>query len=227
MFVLSSLKIMAQSNILCFIFALSMALLQIGCISFRPPEARNSKFQVGTASWYGKKFHGRKTASGEVYNMYKLTAAHRYAPLGSFAIVKNLKNGRQVKVRINDRGPFVKGRIIDLSYAAAKRISMTATGTAKVRVSFLSDYNPVSELNLARYYIQVAAFEDRDNAILLKNKLIRNYKDTFIFKVHLKNNPTYRICIGPAISEKSFDKILGELQNEGYLPLVTTSHCIR
>ena len=91
--------------------------------------------ETGTASWYGHPYHGRRTASGEVYDMNELTAAHRTLPLGSRLMVTNLDNGQAVEVRINDRGPFVKGRIIDLSKAAASRIDMS--GVAKVRISTL------------------------------------------------------------------------------------------
>ncbi|WP_297456877.1 septal ring lytic transglycosylase RlpA family protein [Persephonella sp.] len=91
----------------------------------------------GLASYYGKKFHGRRTASGEIYNMYKYTAAHRYLPFGTILLVKNLKNGRTVKVRINDRGPFVRGRVIDLSYAAAKKLRMLRAGVVPVIVRVL------------------------------------------------------------------------------------------
>ncbi len=91
---------------------------------------------VGTASFYGKEFHGRKTASGEIFDMYKLTAAHKTLPFGSRVRVTNLENGRSVVVRINDRGPFKKGRIIDLSFEAARRIGMA--GTANVRLAVLN-----------------------------------------------------------------------------------------
>jgi rare lipoprotein A len=87
----------------------------------------------GTCSYYGAKFHGRKTASGEVYNMYDSTAAHRTLPFGTIIEVENLKNGKKVLVKVNDRGPFKKGRILDLSYAAAKKIKMIQSGTAKIK----------------------------------------------------------------------------------------------
>jgi len=92
----------------------------------------------GIASWYGPGFHGQRTASGEVYNMYKYTAAHKTLPLGTYVRVINLENGKTVIVRINDRGPFKKGRIIDLSYAAAKKIGMIASGTARVKLDIIS-----------------------------------------------------------------------------------------
>ncbi len=99
--------------------------------------------QVGYASWYGPKFHGRKTASGEIYDMHALTAAHKSLPFGTLVRVVNLENGKSVVVRINDRGPYVKGRIIDLSYAAAKRIGLDKTGVAKVRLEIIG-YEPVA-----------------------------------------------------------------------------------
>jgi rare lipoprotein A len=90
--------------------------------------------QEGVASWYGKKFHGRRTASGERYDMHELTAAHRTLPFGTRVRVTNLDNGRKVVVRINDRGPFIKGRVIDLSYAAARQVGMVNAGVARVRL---------------------------------------------------------------------------------------------
>lgn len=103
----------------------------------RSPGGRSSYHEKGIASWYGGKFHGRTTASGERYDMNKLTAAHRKLPFGSRVLVTNLDNGRQVEVRITDRGPFVHGRIIDLSRAAALRIDMIQAGTARVRIEVI------------------------------------------------------------------------------------------
>ncbi len=100
--------------------------------------------QVGYASWYGPKFHGRKTASGEPYNMHALTAAHKSLPFGTLVRVTNLENGKSVVVRINDRGPYVAGRIIDLSYAAAKKIGLDKIGVAKVRLEIIG-YEPVAK----------------------------------------------------------------------------------
>jgi rare lipoprotein A len=100
----------------------------------------NKKFtQEGVACWYGKQFHGRKTANGERFDMNKLTAAHRTLPFGTVVEVTNLSNGKKVIVRINDRGPFTKGRIIDLSYAAAKEIGILQSGTARVRLRIVKD----------------------------------------------------------------------------------------
>jgi rare lipoprotein A len=111
----------------------------IGC-GARPDGVRQPRYEaVGLASYYGVKFHGRPTASGERYDMYDLTAAHPVLEFGSRVEVTNLKNGRKVRVRINDRGPFKRGRIIDLSYAAAKRIGMLARGVVRVRVRRVDD----------------------------------------------------------------------------------------
>ncbi len=100
----------------------------------RKPSGDSRSVERGVASWYGKKFHGRRTASGERYDMFRLTAAHRTLPFGARVRVVNLRNGRVVTVRINDRGPFVKGRIIDLSYAAARELGMVRSGLAQVEI---------------------------------------------------------------------------------------------
>lgn len=101
------------------------------------PEENEEYKEVGIASWYGKEFYGKKTANGEIYDMYDITAAHRTLPLPSIVRVTNLENGKSIKVRINDRGPFAKNRIIDLSKAAAKKLAFHQDGTTKVKVEFL------------------------------------------------------------------------------------------
>src|SRR4030066_707835 len=115
-------------------------------------EKRESKeVQFGVASWYGGEFHGRPTSSGEVYDMYQLTCAHNTLPLGTMVMVTNLENGKSVELKVNDRGPFVKGRIIDVSYAAAKMLDMCEKGTALVKVEVLG---PVIE-EIQRFTLQV------------------------------------------------------------------------
>ncbi len=118
----------------------------------RPRAASNqhrAPYQVGTASWYGHYFHGRKTASGEPYDMYQLTAAHRNLPLGTWVKVTNLKNGRWVLVRINDRGPVPKTRIIDLSYTAAQMLDLKARGIGRVRLDIVDTHSSTDTLALA------------------------------------------------------------------------------
>jgi len=109
-----------------------------GPVGMPPPKAPPDTVQTGEASWYGERHHGRRTASGEVYDMHRLTAAHRALPLGTHVLVTNLRNGRSVEVRVNDRGPTVAGRIIDLSYAAARALGAIAAGTIPVSVRVLS-----------------------------------------------------------------------------------------
>ena len=118
------------------IFLLTVMLAGCGSI-FSPGTPRRSKFQIGMASWYGPGYHGNTSASGEIYNMYELTAAHRDLPFGTHVRVTNLRNGKTVVVRINDRGPFKRGRIIDLSYAAARKIGMVREGSTRVRVEIV------------------------------------------------------------------------------------------
>lgn len=115
---------------------LIICLFAVGCAHILFFGRRES--QAGIASYYGREFHGKRTASGEIYNMRKCTAAHRTLPFGSIVRVTNLSNGRSVKMRINDRGPFVKGRIIDLSYGAARKLRTIGSGVTKVRIDVLS-----------------------------------------------------------------------------------------
>ncbi len=101
--------------------------------------SRKNAYQVGVASYYGEKFHGRKTANGETFNMYKLTAAHRVLPLGTMIRVTHLTNGRRVVVKVNDRGPFIEGRVLDLSFAAALELEMVSAGTAEVMIEIIQE----------------------------------------------------------------------------------------
>lgn len=114
---------------------LFITLMSPACVRRVPPP--KGKVYIGYASWYGPGFHGRRTASGEIFNMYDYTAAHRSLPFGTRVRVTNLKNGKSVVVRINDRGPAKKDRIIDLSYQAAKKIDMIRDGIVKVRVEVI------------------------------------------------------------------------------------------
>jgi rare lipoprotein A len=109
--------------------------------AFQPVDT-SEVYQVGMASYYGEKFHGQPTASGELFNMYKFSAAHRVLPLGTFIRVTNLENGRRVEVKVNDRGPFVEGRILDLSFAAALELEMVKAGTARVMIEVVKAMEP-------------------------------------------------------------------------------------
>lgn len=118
--------------------AIALMALVVGCGPKQPTVKETTGKKIGLASYYGKKFHGRRTASGERFNMHAMTAAHPQLPFGTKVRVTNLKNKRTITVRINDRGPFIKGRIIDLSYAAAKKIGMLSDGVVKVKIAIVN-----------------------------------------------------------------------------------------
>lgn len=148
--------------------------------------------EVGIASWYGHPYHGRATASGEVYDMEKLTAAHRTLPFGTMVRVLNLTNSLTVDVRINDRGPFVDGRIIDLSRAAARKIQMLGPGTAKVRLRILSLTPPEP---VCYYGVQVGAFQERANADRLRTAMERRYGSARLIRRD-GAPPLWRVVVG-------------------------------
>ena len=150
--------------------------------------------QVGTASWYGPGFHGNRTSSGEVYDQYDLTAAHPTLPLGTRVAVTNLQNGREVDVRINDRGPFVKDRAIDLSYAAARVLGMLGPGTVPVRIEVLGD--EAVQLASVAYTVQVGAFAQRDNAVRLKDRLSRQINGVYVAPWDSGATRYYRVRVG-------------------------------
>jgi rare lipoprotein A len=148
---------------------------------------------TGKASWYGPKFHGRATSSKEVFNMYDMTAAHKTLPFGTFVMVTNLNNGRSVKVRINDRGPFIRGRIIDLSYAAARVLDMVGSGVVPVRIEILSDLS--YDLDRQRFALQVGSFVVKKNAQSLKFQLDQKYGTVYISEFKTPHRIYYRVRI--------------------------------
>lgn len=177
-----------------------LAILVAGCgllVARQPPppiEAHSGATEVGTASWYGPGFQGNPTSSGEIYDQYQLTAAHPTLPLGTQVEVTNLQNGRAVEVRINDRGPFVKGRAIDLSYAAARAIGMVGPGTVPVRIEVLGASRP--RLPAAAYAVQVGAFADRENAMRLKSALTRRFDNVYLATMDAGTARYYRVRLG-------------------------------
>jgi rare lipoprotein A len=139
------------------------------------PQGRPVSSEVGMASWYGPPYHNRKGADGTIYNQNAMTAAHRELPLGSVVRVTNLANNESVYVRITDRGPFIDGRIIDLSLAAAKAVDVYRAGTAKVRVEAYAPPVRAGVDPAGKWCVQIGAFLDEDDAIQLKNDLLRRY----------------------------------------------------
>ncbi len=148
-------------------------------------------FQTGIASWYGKNFHGRRTANGEIYDMLKLTAAHKTLPFNTFVEVRNLDNNHKIIVRINDRGPFVKNRIIDLSLKAARMIDMENLGTARVALKIVKPAQKIPDLHIrntsqASFYLQAGAFSVKRNAYSLLKK-VRRLMPELSFSIYFKN----------------------------------------
>jgi rare lipoprotein A len=162
--------------------------------------------QRGLASWYGRDFHGKKTSNGEIYNMYAMTAAHKTLPLGTYVRVHNLENNRSVVLRINDRGPFVRGRVIDLSYTAAKDIGIVGPGTARVEVVALGRRTSTpggtattytaEDYSHGKFTFQVGAFLDRANAERQKRELAQRYKNAHIAVYDRGDQIFYRVRVG-------------------------------
>ncbi len=167
--------------------------------------------QEGIASWYGVPFNGRPTASGEIYNMYAMTAAHRTLPFGTMVRVHDLENGRSVEVRINDRGPFVEGRIIDLSYAAAQAMGMN--GTALVRLEILNP-NQVQALP-GVFGVQVGAFRVRENALRLETALGSQYGPVEIQPFDSGQGVLYRVRVGSFSNEYQAQQLARQLAASG------------
>lgn len=158
----------------------------------------------GVASWYGTKFHGRSTSSGEIYDMCQFSAAHKTLPIPSFVRVTRLDTGQSVIVRVNDRGPFHEGRIIDLSFAAASKLGINRLGTAKVEVEAVTDPQdlppaPVTDMPESdKRYLQVGSFASEDNAKALKERLRdRDIDAAFIQKARTEQGTVWRVRIGP------------------------------
>lgn len=174
--------------------------------------------QEGIASWYGPGFHGKKTTSGTVYDQHGMTAAHQTLPLGSSVHVTNLTNGKSVTVLINDRGPFVKNRVIDLSYAAARAVDMIRPGTAPVRVDVVDTggYPLTAIPERLDYTLQVGAFSDLDKARELKARLESGHDRPVVIESH---EGYYRVRLGTFSSEEAAREYGARLSQEG-LPVV-------
>lgn len=205
------------------------------------PLKSNKGFrQKGTASWYGKKFHGKRTSSGEAYDMYKMTAAHTVLPIPSYARVTNLKNGRTVIVRVNDRGPFKHNRVMDLSYAAALKLDVVNSGTAPVQIVSINDdltatstqgnyrvarATPVTKIQTSpaaadgRLYIQLGAYSNESSAYSLQRRLVAaGYNNTSVSQYSRAPGKIdmYRVRIGPLDPSGDADFILADLHHAGY-----------
>jgi len=189
----------ARSRFLLLI-ALLAALLAAGCRGKKrapraPAAPQPGWTETGIASWYGHPHHGRPASSGEIYDMEQLTAAHRTLPFGSIVSVTNLDNGRTVTVRINDRGPFVEGRILDLSRAAARQLGILGPGTALVRLRLLGYADPEAAKAPPLFTVQAGAFADRRNAERFRQKLLKRYEPVDI-AASVSSPVLYRVYVG-------------------------------
>ncbi len=186
--------------------------------------------QTGKASWYGKKSHGRTTANGEIYNMYGKSAAHKTLPLGTYVRVTNLSNRKMIIVRVNDRGPFVKGRVIDLSYTAAKELDLIGVGVGDVRVVALGrevgktksgkgsrPLVEITDLESGEFTIQVGAFQDKNNAEKIAERLRVIFKYVRV-TIHIDDNsrPLHRVHASKSKTMSQAEKIEKRLEAMGF-----------
>ena len=192
--------------------ALLPAFLLSGCATHRYQPPKPDDTVRGLASWYGQKFHGRPTANGETYDMYGITAAHRELPLGTVVDVTHLGNGRKVRVRINDRGPFVRGRILDLSYGAARQLHMVNQGVAKVEIRIVSvgdgTKGPISTL---RYTVQAGAFRDPKNAAAILRRIAGDHPQARVINA----GGWHRVRVGSYRYRKDAEKVRRQLERKG------------
>jgi rare lipoprotein A len=198
---------------------------------YQPYKAR------GLASWYGKRYHGRKTSTGEVYDMYSMTAAHTTLPIPSYARVTNPANGKSVVVRVNDRGPFRKERLIDLSYAAAHRLGIIGNGSGMVEVEAI-DTRPPEQATIQKVpeapqekpvaaagsYVQAGAFRSRENAEQLSERIRQNGLVESETIESWYNNGIYRVRLGPYASRDEAERSASRIRKSlGISTLVTTT----
>lgn len=178
-------------------------------IWYYPIPTAEGYIEEGIASWYGKKFHGRLTSNGEIFDMYKISAAHKTLPINTTVKVTNLRNNKTLLTRINDRGPFVAGRIIDLSFKAAEMLAIVNAGTAEVRIEAVrvvpenkkpdSDVispEPLPDFRFGKFVIQVGSFKTLLNALQLKANLMGRYDQINIVPFDIEKNKFYRVQVG-------------------------------
>ncbi len=199
---------------------------EVNGIRYDPMLDHRGYVEEGLASWYGKDFHGRKTSNGEIYDMYAMTAAHKTLPLGVYVRVENRQNGAKAVVRVNDRGPFVKGRIIDLSYTAASQLGVVGPGTAPVRVEALGlretdaqgrvSYRPLPTYEIDGYAIQVGAFTLVDNANRLAERLKARYGSADVQEGVVNGTRFFRVRVGNYKTLAAAESARNDLQGQDF-----------
>ncbi len=184
-------------------------------VTYQPLSSANGYAETGQASWYGTKFHGRQTANGEIYDMFKMTAAHKTLPLPSYVRVTNVENGLSVVLRVNDRGPFHGNRLIDLSYVAAKKLGFADSGLAHVSVEGI-DHQTFSNASTRPVdgellFLQLAALQNYHNAQLLRRDLFSKAGLRATVIKGEEDEPLYRVRVGPVESPEHLDSLLETL----------------
>jgi rare lipoprotein A len=210
---ISDLKLVFLSVTVIYLAACSLPASRIP-----PPVTAPRVSQTGIASWYGPGFHGKPTASGVVYNQHDLTAAHQTLPLGTRVLVTNLDNGRSIEVLINDRGPFAKGRIIDLSYAAGETLGMIGPGTIPVRIEVVG--NRADKISLIKdsldYTLQLGSFSVLENARQLRDRVASKFSDVAIVPLNTSTSTFYRVQLGQFSTRSSAEEQARRVTQEGY-----------
>lgn len=198
---------------------------EINGVAYYPSKHNRGFSETGIASWYGSKFHGKRTASGEPYDMYRMTAAHKTLPIPSYVKVTNLSNQRQVIVRVNDRGPFVDDRIIDLSYVAGLKLGLVSNGTAQVEVLAITPGQETPEMATAspnvspegsQLFLQLGAFAKMTNATRLVAKLSGVSRPPVRIESFERDGDTlYRVRIGPFQHRQAVTQYEKEIKTQG------------
>ena len=204
------------------------AFYEVYGVRYEVMDSSHGYHERGVASWYGTKFHGKATSSQEPYDMHAMTAAHKTLPLPTYVRVRNLSNNRSVVVRVNDRGPFIDNRIIDLSYAAATKLDMVRAGTSLVEVTAINLDAPAAEARptastvesaaapAESLFVQAGAFGDVNNARRRYSLLRENGIDkAFVHRDESRQPPLYRIRVGPIGSVAEFDEMVDRLKTLG------------
>lgn len=195
--------------------------------SYRVMPSALGYVETGTASWYGRKFHGHKTSNGEVYDMYGMSAAHKALPLPTYLRVTNLANNRQVIVRVNDRGPFHGNRLIDLSYAAASKLDMLKKGTARVRLEAIDPRTwgnngqtvaePTNLASVAGQYLQVGAYSNRDSANFVAGQVQNAVQQAVqVRAVVVQGRTLHRVIVGPLAQDVVLASLIQRIELMGY-----------
>lgn len=201
-----------------------LPLLSVAACSLPPvatwhkPPPSTSRVEIGTASWYGPGFHGNRTSSGEVYDQHALTAAHQTLPLGSRIMVTNLENGKSVELRVNDRGPFTRGRIIDLSYAGARALDLVGPGTGQVRIETLAENDGFTRV--VAYAVQAGAFRDGSKAMALKESLAARFSEVYLSPLQTSHSLYFRVRVGPFSRREEALRQARLMARRGVLPIV-------